>query len=429
MSVSRILSYFVTAILISSLFSSGFVPLVHSQGFQVPVTVATYGNAWEGELVFGLWQPPANSYLVIMKTNGQLDFLRQSNDLSYIIARNVTSDTIMFMGEPVLGQVSVAPLNPTHFWNYAVNTTVDFPNVTGHHDIVYNPINNTFLTLRDYLRTVNGTDYLYDKIVELNSEGNILWSWDTFDYIPLSQADPFNPTAVVNGTVVPDFTHANSLDWDYKNSIIYLNCRHTNTFYKINKTSSNLIWSCGEHGNFTLLSDNGTIVPSLWYHSHTTRQVEPNVFSMFDNDFDNETNPNNCRSRMIEVTVNEQNMTAWVNWSWSAPTQYWTPFWGKADRLPNGDRIGTFGSYTHQFPQNQPWGFNDTGAVLVEVNPQGQVVRTYTFQAGWGVYRIEEMDSFNVIPEFPGTRVLFIGFAIMSVGIAATKVVLKKRLE
>ncbi len=434
MSVLRAQVVLATTFLISCLTFSVVSPLsltAIAQNFVVPCTIATYGNAWEGELAFGLWQTnpangPTGGYLVIMKTNGDLEYLRQSSDNSYSVVKNIAPNTVLFQGEPVVGGANVAQLCATHIWNYVSNTTTDFPNVLGHHDIVFDPINNTFLTLQDYVRVINGTSYLFDKIVELSSSGNLLWSWDTYDYIPLSQADPFNPTAIINGETVQDFTHANALDWDYNNSIIYLNCRHTNTFYKINQTTGDLIWSCGEHDNFNLLSENGTKVSSFWYHSHSTRQIEPNVFIMFDNDFDNETNPNDCHSRMIEVTIDEKNMTAWVSWGWSSPSQYWTPFFGKTDRLPNGDRIGTFGSQTHQFTQNQPWNFSDTGAVLVEVNPGGQVVRTYTFPAGWAIYRVEEIQYGTVIPEFSEAN-LVIACAVMSVGSIAILSVFRKK--
>lgn len=146
-----------------------------------------------------------------------------------------------------------------------------------------------------------------------------------------------------------DFSHANSLDWDYNNGIVYLNLRCTNTFYKINQTTGDIIWACGEFGNFTLLGDDGAVVSSLWYHSHDTKQVAPDVFTMFDNDYDNVTNPDDCHSRMIELTLNETSMTAYVNWSWEAPTQYWTPYAGATLLLPNGDYIGDFADPYHQY--------------------------------------------------------------------------------
>ena len=81
-------------------------------------------------------------------------------------------------------------------------------------------------------------------------------------------------------------------------------------------------------------------------------------------------------------------MTAQLNWSFTAPSQYYTTFLGAADILPNGDWIGDFGTATHQFVENQPWNFVDTGAVLIEANPSGQIVRTITFSPGWSIYRI-----------------------------------------
>jgi hypothetical protein len=414
MSVPRNLVFLGVAILVLGLCLSNVVPLVHTESavnFVLPCTTATYGNAWDGDLAFGLFQTsPANgntsAYLVVMKTNGTVQYLRQAKDQSYFAVKNIANDTLMFQGEPNLGGTNGAEILATHFWNYVSNTTQDFPNVDGHHDIEYNPIDNTFLTLQSYVRDINGSQIQFDKIVEFSLTGDVLWSWDTYNYIPLSEADPLT---LVNGSIM-DFTHANALDWDYNNNIIYLNLRHTNTFYKINQTTGDIIWACGEFGNFTLLNENGKKVTSLWYHSHDTRRVEPNVFSMFDNDFHNETNPSDCHSRLIEVTIDENTMTAWVSWNWSSPKQYWSPYWGKTDRLPNGDRIGVFGTPTHQYTENQPWTFNDTGAVVVEVSPAGQVVRTYTFPTGWGIYRVEKITKQSIspppssnpkIPEFP----------------------------
>jgi hypothetical protein len=154
-----------------------------------------------------------------------------------------------------------------------------------------------------------------------------------------------------------------------------------NTFYKINMTTGRIIGGCGEHGDFLLQDAGGKQVSSLWYHSHALEEVEPDTFMMFDNDFHNETNPNDGHSRILEVTLNEHNMTASETWSWAAPKDYWRPYWGKVDRLPNGDRIGTFGTQTKQYNSS-------IGVVLVEVNSTGGLVRTWTFPLGWGIYRV-----------------------------------------
>jgi hypothetical protein len=117
---------------------------------------------------------------------------------------------------------------------------------------------------------------------------------------------------------------------------------------------------------------------------------------MFNNDFDNVTNPNDDHSAMQEVTLNEQNMTAQVTWSWIAPEELYSAYWGETAHLPNADRIGVFGTQTHPFAEATPYLVNDTRAVLVEVNQNGQVVRTYTFPRGWGIYRIAYISSVTV---------------------------------
>ena len=74
----------------------------------------------------------------------------------------------MFFGEPQVGGAQLAPTYETHFWNLSTGTTADFPNVIGEHDIQYDPVNNTFLTLQQYVQPVGNNLYLIDQIVELD---------------------------------------------------------------------------------------------------------------------------------------------------------------------------------------------------------------------------------------------------------------------
>jgi hypothetical protein len=409
-----------SALLIACIFLSGVVaslPVgavrsVHpaTDAPQVPVTIQTYGNAWEGYLAFGLWNFSINAvqgfslkpsaYIVVMTTKGQVLALRKAKGdintanwmATYAPIKYLGADTLMFEGEPDTS---------THFWNLKTNETTDFPNIYGHHDMIFNPITGTFLTLWSSVRQIDGRNVLMDSIVELDSQGNVLWTWDTYSngHFGLKDECLCNDTTVDNHTVI-DLTHANSLQWDFKTNIIYMNMRALDTFCKIDKTTNQTIWCLGRRGNFKLLGPDGKQVPSLFYHAHDVQERQPDVFSMFDNDFDNTTNATNpcpalyedtnAHSRMLEITVNEQNMTAWTSWSWTAPRTDWTPFWGSLDPLPNGDWIGGFGSMSHFVPGSgiiSPLP-SSTGAVLVEVNQSGQVVRTYTFPYGWGIYRV-----------------------------------------
>jgi hypothetical protein len=387
-------------------------------------TIETYGKAWDGYLAFGLWEFPYNatgfsltpySYLVVMTTKGQLLNLRTANgeiNLStwmstYAPVKYLGQDTIMFDGEPDTS---------THFWNLKTNVTTDIPNVYGHHDMIFNPVAGTFLTLRSYVRQIDGKNVLMDDIVELDAKGNTLWTWDTYTdgHFSLKDECPCNDTTVVDGKPAIDLTHANSLQWDFQTNIVYMNMRHLNTFCKINKTTDQTIWCLGEHGNFTLLGPDGKQVPSLWYHAHDVREIEPDGFTMFDNDYHNTTSAadpcpatfeeTNGHSRMLEITVDEENMSAWTSWSWTAPREYWTPYWGSVDRLPNGDWIAAFGAQSHYLPGSAigspvP---NSTGAAVVEVNAKGEVVRTYILPYGWGIYRVVPV-ALQTVNDYDGT--------------------------
>jgi hypothetical protein len=46
---------------------------------------------------------------------------------------------------------------------------------------------------------------------------------------------------------------------------------------------------------------------------------------------------------------------------------------------------------THQQPENQPWNFADTGAVIMEVDQNGNLVKKYTFPTGWAIFRIQPL--------------------------------------
>jgi len=224
-------------------------PASKIESFGIPCQIETNGTAWEGTLAFGLFDnfsvnrlSSDRSYLVVMKSNGEVINLRETNDASYWAIKQISPEELLFQGEP-------GAWIGTHIWDFRNNQTADLPDFGGHHDIEYNPKTKTYLTLVSYEREINGTKILYDKIVEFNAKGAVLWSWDTYPSFTVDMACPFNDTWFYNGQWLPDLTHTNSLQWDVNSNSIYLNVRNLNTFCEINKTTSELVWSCGEHGD------------------------------------------------------------------------------------------------------------------------------------------------------------------------------------
>jgi len=293
-----LISFILVGVILQTSAANASSPTAANDAFAVPVKIDTYGKAWNGYLAYGLWQydpttlSPVASHVVVMTTDSQVLYHRTSmSSTSYWPVKYIAPDTLMYMGEPD----SLA----THFWNMKTNKSTDFPNIHGHHDMIYNPITHTFLTFQDYIRAIDGHQVLMDHIYEFNSTGGTLWSWDTYadGHFGLNAECPCNDTtatystATSAGQMLIDLTHSNSLQWIFDKNIIYINMRATNTFCKIDKTTSRTVWCLGEHGNFALYDQNGKKVPSLWYHSHNLNEISPNVFLMFDNDYHNSTKP------------------------------------------------------------------------------------------------------------------------------------------
>ncbi len=278
-------------------------------------------------------------------------------------------------------------------WNFETDTLINLPIPQGHHEYEYNPINKTIFTFGYYTVDIGGTKFLYDSILEYDTSGNLVWSLNTSSFISPTQWCPFQDT-VLFGTppsLISDITHFNSIFYDAEDDALYFNARNTNTFYKIDHRTGDVIWGLGEYGTFTLFDKYGVQRDNLFYHAHGLEKIDDNTFILFDNDLHNQTNPNNRRSRLLEIKINTETLTANESWSWLAPSDYYCSIYGDADRLPNGNRLGTFGGLYHPI--------SNIGARLVEVNNNGQIVWEMDFlNSEDSTYRVYQMDRFHFSP-------------------------------
>ena len=273
-------------------------------------------------------------------------------------------------------------------WDF-VNNSYEYLGFSGHHEYEYNPNNDTFFTFGQYYAESGGVDCLFDDIREYNRTGGLVWSMRTSDFLSYSMWCPSHDR--LSG--VPDISHSNTIFYDADEDMIYYNSRNTNTFFKIDHKTGNVVWGLGEYGDFTLYDQYGRQRECLFYHAHSVERVDDNTFILFDNDLHNQTGIVNSRSRLLEITVNETDMTAYVSWAWTPSTDYYCAGWGDADRLPNGNRLGTFGYWRARA--------NGKSAYLVEVTPSGDVAWEVSFPVTadylYGVYRMERFRSSPVL--------------------------------
>ena len=281
----------------------------------------------------------------------------------------------------------------TKMWNFETDVIVDMGFV-GHHDIDVNYVDNTFLTLDYYQIEIENNTYFYDNITEYDSSGVQIRSIDTRNYVEPWQLCPY----LQIGYNPIDITHANSVFFDEEERVIYLNVRNINTFYKIDYNTEELIWALGEYGNFTMYDVYGNEKENLFFHPHSLEKIDDNKFLLFDNDYHNQTDALNQKARYVEITIDENSMTANVTREWTAPEEYYSPIYGDCDLLPNNNLMGVFGYITN--------GSIEIGSKIAEVNEEGEIVWLLESPTNEGylfeIYRAERFRFTPIVsaPEF-----------------------------
>ena len=168
-----------------------------------------------------------------------------------------------------------------------------------------------------------------DEIIEFDKQGNILWSWDTFDYL-----DPYRIgyNTFLHYWWVRGFP--NTLDWTHGNGLIYsaeddsviISLRLQDAFIKIDKKTKEIIWILGEHSDWPEHLQSKLLTPVgdnfEWpYHGHNPRITSEGTIILFDNGmmrarpFNSGLEPKDAWSRTVEYRIDEENMTIEQVWA------------------------------------------------------------------------------------------------------------------
>lgn len=337
------------------------VPRRNVQTTDFDISISHDGDAFDGYNLFVVDptssdRSKCNNTLLITDMAGNIFMKRNVGSGTGTINAEFINSTTILMGEPS-GAV---------IWNIYSNKTYSIGAI-GHHEYEYNPNNNTVFTFNLYNIDIEGVSYRFDYISEYNLTGHLVWSLDTRSFISTTQWCPFKDMVGKDRGI----THSNTIFFDSEEDIFYYTPRNHNTFYKIDHKTSEVIWGLGQYGDFTLYNLEGNQRQSLFFHPHAIEKIDDNQFILFDNDKHNFEKPANDKSRIVELRTDETTMTANESWVWVAPQSYYSSALGDADRLPNGNRLGTFGTSSH--PDT------NIGARLVEVDNNGHVVWELNF--------------------------------------------------
>jgi len=180
-----------------------------------------------------------------------------------------------------------------------------------------------------------------DVIEERDLDGEVVWSWDSTDWIPGADQEHIHGNmALIDGDVA------------WFNSLV------NGTLYKIDRDSGEVLWALGEGGDFTMAPEHD----DPWVELAHAPELQPDGSFLL---YDNGIFPEHADSRVLQYALDEDDMTASIVWEYPgdlADDPWFTSYWGDADRLGNGNTLITAGSVL-EF---------DTTSTLFEVTADGQ---------------------------------------------------------
>lgn len=329
-----------------------------------PFTVTKHPDA--GSPTPGLYLVNSASFLAVFDTNGTPVWYERGTGVMNVDAPAV--DTLSFMtnatapyGQSLASQFIVYSLDSGAKTTFmAVNGPTDghefhaLPN--GDRLLFTYPIESGF-DLTGLEMFGPGETIADCMIQEVDSSGNLVWSWLATDHVDPAKESVEPATNTVNGAPVVDVFHCNSIDTDSTGNLL-VSMRHANAVFYIDRSTGKILWKL----NGTAYSKDGAALialagdPQVEFTMQHDARFRPNGnISLFDDH-----GAGTGVARGVEYAIDHEAGTATVAWQFlgSAPSQYE----GSLRRYADGENV-------------IGWGFVSTDPRSVtEVNANGQDV-------------------------------------------------------
>lgn len=130
-----------------------------------------------------------------------------------------------------------------------------------------------------------------DMIVEFTPEGQVVWSWDSFDHLDTHRIgyDALDAYWHVRGFPnAADWTHGNGVTYDECDDSVVVSLRLQDCVIKIDRASGDIVWILGDHQNWSAAMQSRLLTPKgehfrwPWY-MHNPRITSEGTIVMFDN--------------------------------------------------------------------------------------------------------------------------------------------------
>lgn len=177
-----------------------------------------------------------------------------------------------------------------------------------------------------------------DTIVEFTLEGDVVWTWDTFDHLdPQRVLEPIDSWTIahpVTGELAYDWTHANGVALAEDGDQLLLSLRHQDWLVAIDRETSDIDWVLGAEGDFSLTE--GT-----WFrHQHSPQWQPDGSLLIYDNAVEAPSGgTTDALARAVRYEVDTIDFTATQVWEIDQQDVS-VPFAGDSNLLPaNGNYL------------------------------------------------------------------------------------------
>lgn len=186
---------------------------------------------------------------------------------------------------------------------------------------------------------------LYDRVEEVDRDGETVWSWRSIDH-----AD----------RIGAEYPHGNNAMLDPDGAAVYYSSRNSSMVWKLDRDDGDVEWALGAEGDFTYVGEHDT----PWFLKAHARQLLPDGHVLL---YDNGAADDREWSRVVEYAVDDDTMTATIAWEYPGALvddEWFTFAWGDADRLDDGHTLVCAGTLVGRQSQSR----------IFEVTPEGDKV-------------------------------------------------------
>ena len=308
------------------------------------------------------WNPALNLTQYVRETDLAGNIIRETNT-------GIVSQQLLEMGATDATPCNELPAQPypvgtaclNHFHHEAVQLPNGYLAILGRIEKLFPPGTQGSTTGQN-------VDIIGDMAIVLNSNWQVVWYFDEFQWLNINRPDPLNETCLngVDGgegtcrmTLVlaneaNDWTHTNSIFYIPANGDLLISVRNQDWLLKVDYNNGTgeggLLWTMGLDGNFQIESS----APWPWFsHQHDAEYQTNGYLTVFDNGNTRVSPPplglGTGYSRGMALSVNESTMT--VTPILTQPLGTYADALGSAALLSNGNYLfqpGTPTSYDIQ---------------------------------------------------------------------------------